>query len=75
MQEIDLSYFQQAGRIPELDTLAIKFFTAASDAKDAIYKEALLIADKGSKTSQQYLKVMQKVVNGTEGYLEKEATR
>jgi protein disulfide-isomerase A6 len=48
---------------------------ATSDARDAIVKEASLLADEVGDTSKHYLRVMEKVVSGTEAYLEKEAKR
>jgi protein disulfide-isomerase A6 len=64
-----------AGRLPELDALASKFFVATGDARNAIYKEALSLAVAAGVTGKHYLKVMEKVVNGTEAYFEKEAKR
>jgi len=64
-----------AGRLPELDVLANKFFVATSDARDSIYREALALAATAGVTGKHYIKVMEKVVNGTEAYFEKEATR
>jgi protein disulfide-isomerase A6 len=64
-----------AGRLPEFDALANKFFVATSDARDSIYREALALAATAGATGKHYVKVMEKVVNGTEAYFEKEATR
>jgi protein disulfide-isomerase A6 len=64
-----------AGRLPEFDALASKFFTAASSARESVYQEALALAGAGQASGKHYLRVMEKVVNGTEGYLEKEAKR
>ena len=65
----------KAGRLAELDVLASKFFSAAKDARNSIYEEAVIVADNIGSTSQHYLRAMQKLVNGTEGYLEKETAR
>ncbi|KAL5504106.1 hypothetical protein ACEPAH_8179 [Sanghuangporus vaninii] len=65
----------EAGRIPEFDTLAAKFLTAVSDEKNAILKEAAALARAAGETAQQYLKVMNKVANSSEDYLGKETAR
>ncbi|KAF8638249.1 hypothetical protein AX17_002271 [Amanita inopinata Kibby_2008] len=66
----------EAGRVPEFDALASKFFAAAAaDAKGAIYKEAVALAKGSEAKAQHYLKVMEKVVNGSAGYIEKESKR
>ena len=65
----------QAGRIPEFDALAAKFFAATSNIRSSLLDEATLLAKSVGETSQQYLKVMSKVVNGSEDYLHKESTR
>ncbi|KAJ6619763.1 protein disulfide isomerase [Mycena sp. CBHHK59/15] len=64
-----------AGRFAELDVLASKFFVAAGDARDALYKDAAALAASAGDVSKHYLRVMEKLVNGTEGYVEKEAKR
>jgi protein disulfide-isomerase A6 len=61
--------------VPTLDQLAHKFFTASAGARDSLYKEALDIAATAGVASKHYLKVMEKVVNGTAGYVEKESKR
>ena len=58
-----------------MDALASKFFEATSDARHSIYKEASVLALKAGAASKQYLRVMEKVINGSENYLEKEAKR
>ncbi|KAJ7593108.1 protein disulfide isomerase [Mycena floridula] len=65
----------EAGRLTEFDTLANKFFVATGDARDSIYKEALALAASGKATSKHYLRAMEKMVNGTEDYIVKEAKR
>ena len=65
----------KAGRIPEFDTLAAKFFAATSDGKTMILKEATALAKGAGEAAQHYLKVMNKVINGSEDYLQKEAAR
>lgn len=64
-----------AGRLPEFDALASKFFVATGAARDALYKEALELANTAGAASKHYLRVMEKVVNGSEAYLEKESKR
>ncbi|KAF4614116.1 hypothetical protein D9613_007821 [Agrocybe pediades] len=64
-----------AGRLPEFDSIAHKFFTATGNARDSIYQEALQLAASAGAASKPYLRVMEKVVNGSTGYVEKEAKR
>ncbi|THH06424.1 hypothetical protein EW145_g4097 [Phellinidium pouzarii] len=66
---------EEAGRIPEFDALAHRFFSAATDVKNTILDEAIVMANGLGSTAQQYLKVMKKVVNGSDEYLEKESAR
>ncbi|KAF9468074.1 protein disulfide isomerase [Collybia nuda] len=65
----------QAGRVSELDVLANKFFTAGADVRTSLYKEARGLATSAGGASKHYLRVMEKLTNGTEGYIEKEAKR
>lgn len=65
----------QAGRIPELDTLAQKFLAAAGDARDYIFKEAVTLSGSLGETANQYIRVMEKIVNNSESYIEKESKR
>jgi protein disulfide-isomerase A6 len=67
--------FSQAGRIHELDALASKFFTATGAARDAIYKEASVLVAEVGPAATHYLRVMEKVINGTEDYITKESKR
>jgi protein disulfide-isomerase A6 len=64
-----------AGRIAQFDDLAHKFFVSAADARDSLYKEALDLAVTAGIASKHYLRVMEKLVNGTSGYVEKESKR
>lgn len=64
-----------AGRLPDLDALAVKFFSATGDARKTVYDEAVAVAAAFGTQGQHYLKVMQKVVNGSEAYLTKESAR
>ncbi|KAJ7475860.1 thioredoxin-like protein [Mycena latifolia] len=65
----------QAGRLPEFDALAGKFFGAVGDVRASLLKEAAALAASAGVVSNHYLRVMEKLVNGTEGYLEKETKR
>lgn len=65
----------EAGRHSEFDALASKFFLAASDARSSVYQEAVSLAKTAGSAGQQYLKVMEKVVNGSGDYLQKESSR
>lgn len=65
----------QAGRLPDFDSLASRFLVATGDARNTIFKEASILATNAGATSKHYLRVMEKVVNGTEAYLEKESKR
>ncbi|KAJ7756451.1 protein disulfide isomerase [Mycena maculata] len=65
----------QAGRHPEFDALASKFFVAVGDARASLLEEASALAASAGVASKHYLRVMEKLVNGTEGYLEKETKR
>ncbi|CAK5269157.1 unnamed protein product [Mycena citricolor] len=65
----------QAGRLPAFDALAAKFFAGAADVKASVFDEATALAATAGIASKHYLRVMEKIVNGTEGYLEKEVKR
>ncbi|KAG6877801.1 hypothetical protein C0993_003775 [Termitomyces sp. T159_Od127] len=65
----------QAGRLPEFDSLASKFFVAGAEARDSIFKEASVLAASVGATSKHYVRVMEKVVNDSETYVQKEASR
>ncbi|KAJ7494745.1 protein disulfide isomerase [Mycena galericulata] len=65
----------KAGRLPEFDALASKFFVAAGDARASLLKDAAALAASAGAVSHHYVRVMEKLANGTEGYLEKEAKR
>ncbi len=65
----------QAGRSTEFDSLASKFFVATGAARDAVYKEAVSLAAELGPAANHYLRVMEKVVNGSEDYVAKESKR
>jgi len=65
----------KAGRVPTLDNLAHKFFTASAADRNSLHKQALDIAATAGVMSKHYLRVMEKVLNGTAEYVEKESKR
>jgi protein disulfide-isomerase A6 len=67
--------FAQAGRYVELDTLAQKFYTAPASARDSLYSEALEIVATADSAAKHYVRVMEKLANGSAGYIEKETKR
>lgn len=69
------TYLRQAGRLADFDALANKFFAAESSARNAIFKEASALAATAGATAKHYLRVMEKVVNGSEEYVQKESKR
>ncbi|KAI0071063.1 protein disulfide isomerase [Panus rudis PR-1116 ss-1] len=64
-----------AGRFPEFDALAAKFFSATGDDRQTVLKEAEVLLKKAGEGAKHYLKVMEKVVNGSEEYIAKETKR
>ncbi|KZT07109.1 protein disulfide isomerase [Laetiporus sulphureus 93-53] len=64
-----------AGRLPEFDTLASQFFAATGAARDAIFKDASELAATFGPHASHYVRVMEKVVNGSDEYVEKETKR
>ncbi|KAF9003951.1 protein disulfide isomerase [Cyathus striatus] len=65
----------EAGRLVDFDALANKFFTSAAGVRDSMYQEALTLAAAAGPASKHYIRVMEKVINGTEEYIQKEAKR
>jgi protein disulfide-isomerase A6 len=55
--------------------LAQKFFAATAATRKGIHGEAVALAKKTNADAKHYLKVMEKVVNGSVEYLAKEAKR
>jgi protein disulfide-isomerase A6 len=70
-----IALFIQAGRVASLDSLAAQFFTALPTSRSSVLEEASAVGATLGDSASYYLKVMQKVVNGTEDYVEKEAKR
>ncbi|KIY43825.1 disulfide isomerase [Fistulina hepatica ATCC 64428] len=66
---------EEAGRLPDFDTLANKFFIAATDAKGIILQEAMSLAETVGVAAKPYVHVMEKMLNSTDDYLAKEASR
>lgn len=66
---------EEAGRLPEFDSLASKFFEATASARQTIFKDASALAQNVGPAAKHYLRVMEKVVNGSEEYLAKESKR
>ncbi|KIK63079.1 hypothetical protein GYMLUDRAFT_222900 [Collybiopsis luxurians FD-317 M1] len=64
-----------AGRLAEFDALASKFYVASADLRDSIFKEAVSLSVNVGDAAKHYLRVMEKMVNGTEAYYEKESKR
>jgi len=64
-----------AGRVATLDTLASQFFAAAPTSRVSIYEKATTLGETLGDDASYYLRVMQKLVNGTDDYVEKEARR
>jgi len=66
----------EAGRHPEFDALASKFFSAAGAARDAVYKEASVLAAQVGPVAAHYLRVMEKAAVSSSGdYIAKETKR
>ncbi|KAI0728533.1 protein disulfide isomerase [Fomitopsis betulina] len=64
-----------AGRLPDFDKLASQFFAATGAARAEIYKDATTLAETVGPAAKHYVRVMEKVVNGSEEYVEKEGKR
>ncbi|EIW54716.1 protein disulfide isomerase [Trametes versicolor FP-101664 SS1] len=65
----------KVGRLEQLDALASKFFEESAAARQTLLKEASTLAATLGDGAKHYIRVMEKVVNGSEEYLEKESTR
>ena len=48
---------------------------STGEARDALFKEASLLSGSVGPSAKHYLRVMEKVVNGTEDYITKESKR
>jgi protein disulfide-isomerase A6 len=66
---------ETAGRHPEFDVIASRFVNAAGAARDKLFSDAELLASAFGPQYKYYLRVMEKVLNGTEDYVTKEANR
>jgi protein disulfide-isomerase A6 len=58
-----------------LDAIATQFVAASKDARKKLLDEASAIASKAGAAGKHYIRAMEKVLTGTEGYIEKEAKR
>jgi protein disulfide-isomerase A6 len=65
----------KAGRHPTLDDLASRFLDATSEVRQSILAEASKVSSEIGTTSKHYLRVMEKLVDGSEAYLNKELQR
>ena len=65
----------EAGRLPEFGSLAEKFFDAVGHARQEIFQDASKLAESVGPAANHYIKVMEKIVNGSEEYLAKEVKR
>ncbi|KAI9062013.1 protein disulfide isomerase [Trametes sanguinea] len=63
------------GRLEQLDKLASKFYEETAATRQELLKEASELAATLGDAAKHYLRVMEKVVNGSEEYLEKESNR
>ena len=52
-----------------------KFVESTGEARDSIYREALNFANTAGLGAKHYIKVMEKVANGSEEYIVKETKR
>jgi len=66
---------EQAGRVAHLDVLASKFFSAEPASRAQLYEEASTLIQSIGDGAKYYLRVMEKLVNGSEGFVEKETNR
>lgn len=66
---------EEAGRIAMLDAFAKKFIESAGEARQQIYTEAASFAKTAGLEAKHYIKVMEKVANGSEEYIAKETKR
>ncbi|KIK82603.1 hypothetical protein PAXRUDRAFT_832171 [Paxillus rubicundulus Ve08.2h10] len=65
----------EAGRLPQLDSVAQKFLAATADAREAIYHEARILSESLGAASNHYLRVMEKIIGNSEAYIGKESKR
>ncbi|KAF8520539.1 protein disulfide isomerase [Gautieria morchelliformis] len=65
----------QAGRVPELDSLARRFSTVSPSGRKYVYDAAVEVAGAVGGHASIYLRAMEKVLNGTDDYVVKETKR
>ena len=63
------------GRHPEFDSMASRFVAANGATRDKLYSDAELLSGAFGTKYKYYLRVMEKVLNGSEDYIEKESNR
>lgn len=59
----------------EFDSLAQKFFTASPSVRNTLYSEALELVSTAGSAAKYYVRVMEKLINGSTEYIEKESKR
>jgi len=64
-----------AGRVGTLDSFAAELFSALPTSRAKIYEDATATAKSLGASGAYYLRVMQKVIDGSEDYVEKETKR
>ncbi len=70
-----LNTFLQAGRVAALDALASRIYSAIPTSRQQIFDEAISLSESLGSAAEYYLRVMKKVVNGTEDFVAKETKR
>lgn len=70
-----LNSFVQAGRVATLDGLASKIYAAIPTSRKQIYDEAIALSESLGSVADYYLRVMKKLVDGTEDFVAKEIKR
>ena len=58
-----------------MDDLAHRFVTGKGSSRKEVYDTAVGLVDSAGEHGSSYLRVMEKVLNGTDEYLEKETKR
>ena len=66
---------ETAGRHPEFDSIASRFIVASESARNTLFQDAQLIAQAFGTKYKYYLRVMEKLLNNTEDFVEKESKR
>lgn len=69
------SFWYQAGRSPKLDEYARKFFSASPANRQSVYEVVKGLEEATIRDGEPYIRAMEKVLNGTTDYVEKELKR